>query len=157
MSYPHSVRVQSKTSAASTIQRGTSAQASLAQQPADWQARAISSYRQAQRQALAALPDLLASRVSALTGRPLDPADVFVDADAELASVVVDGVVFRARNHQVVVLRSCVECGITRFESAPLFSRADLGYALGAWQPHCRSCQPEDPSNWLESEAQSIV
>jgi hypothetical protein len=47
-------------------------------------------------------------------------ADVFVDLDAELAIVVVDGVVFRAHNQQVVILRSCAECGITRFESAPL-------------------------------------
>ena len=126
-------------------------QANPTQPSADWQARAISSYRHAQRQALTALPELLATRVSALTGRSIEPEDVFVDLDAELATVVVDGVVFRARNQQVVVLRSCAECGIERFESAPLFSRADLGYALSAWQPLCRNCQPEDPANWLES------
>jgi len=126
-------------------------QAIPAQVPGDWQARAISSYRHAQRQALTVLPELLATRVSALTGRSIDPEDVFIDLDAELATVVVDGVVFRAHNHQVVVLRSCSECGIARFESAPLFSRADLGYALSAWQPRCPSCQPEDPANWLES------
>lgn len=124
---------------------------SPAQPAADWQARVINSYRHVQRQALTALPELLATRVSTLTGRAIDPEDVFVDLDAELATVVVDGVVFRARNQQVVVLRSCAECGITRFESAPLFSRADLGYALSAWQPLCRNCQPEDPENWLES------
>jgi hypothetical protein len=117
---------------------------------ADWQAHAISSYRQAQRQALTALPELLATRVSALTGRSVDPEDVFFDLDAELATVVVDGVVFRARNQQVVVLRSCVECGVERFESRPLFNRANLGYALSAWQPFCHNCQPEDPANWLE-------
>jgi hypothetical protein len=117
-----------------------------APQPADWKARAISSYRHAQRQALSLLPDLLASRVSALTGRTVDPEDVFVDPDTEIATVVVDGVVFRAHDHQVVVLRSCVECGIERFESPPLFSRADLGYALHVWQPSCRNCQPEDPA-----------
>ena len=103
------------------------------------------------RHALTVLPELLATRVSALTGRSIDSEDVFVDLDAELAIVVVDGVVFRARNQQVVVLRSCVECGIARFESVPLYSRADLGYALGVWQPHWGSCQPEDPANWLES------
>jgi hypothetical protein len=70
-----------------------------------------------------------------------------VDLDAELATVVVDNVVFRARNQQVVILRSCAECGITRFESAPLSNCTDLGYALSAWQPHCHSCQPEDPTD----------
>ena len=152
MSYPHSPVAHSAPSAASIARRAPAAlQANPAQQPADWQARVINSYRHVQRQALTALPELLATRVSTLTGRAIDPEDVFVDLDAELATVVVDGVVFRARNQQVVVLRSCAECGITRFESAPLFSRADLGYALSAWQPLCRNCQPEDPENWLES------
>jgi hypothetical protein len=118
-----------------------------AAQPADWKARAISSYRHVQRQALTVLPELLASRVSALTGRTVAPEDVFVDLDTEIATVVVDGVVFRAHHQQVVVLRSCGECGIERFESPPLFSRADLGYALHAWQPSCRNCQPEDPAD----------
>jgi len=121
-------------------------QANPAHSTLDWQARAIGVYHQAQSQALNALPELLATRVSALIGWSINPAEVFVDSAAELATVVVDGVVFRARNQQVVVLRSCAACGITRFESAPLWSRADLGYALSAWQPHCRSCQPEDPA-----------
>ena len=148
MSYPHSAIVHPAPPITTIALRAPApAQVSPAQAPANWQARAISSYRQAQRQALTVLPELLASRVSALTGRSIDPEDVFVDLDAELATVVVDGVVFRARNQQVVVLRSCVECGITRFESSPLFSRADLGYALRAWQPRCGTCQPEDPAD----------
>ena len=122
-----------------------------ASQPIDWQARAVRSYQHAQRQALTILPELLASRVSALTGRSVEPKDVFVDMDAELATVVVDGVVFRAHDQQVFVLRECAECVIERFESPPLYSRADLGYALRGWQPLCSSCQPEDPANWLES------
>ena len=146
MSYPNSAIAHSTKPAAAVARRG-----SAAQLPIHWQARAISSYLHAQRQTLAALPELLATRASALTGRSVGPEDVFVDTDAELATVVVDRVVFRARNQQVVVLRSCVECGIERFESAPLFSRADLGYALSAWQPLCHNCQPEDPANWLES------
>ena len=151
MSYPNSAIAHSKKPVATVARRGIPAQVSAAPPTTDWQAHAISSYRHAQRQALAVLPELLATRVSALTGRSIDPEDVFVDLDAELATVVVDGVVFRARNQQVVVLRSCAECGITRFESAPLFSRADLGYALRGWQPLCDTCQPEDPANWLES------
>jgi hypothetical protein len=122
-------------------------QANPAHTAPDWQARAISAYHHARCQALMVLPELLAARVSALIGRSINPADVFVDLDAELAIVVVDGVVFRAHNQQVVILRSCAECGITRFESAPLSSRTDLGYALSAWQPHCRACQPEDPAD----------
>jgi hypothetical protein len=152
MSYPNNAIAHSTKPAATVAGRTPAAiQVSPVQSPADWQARAISSYRHAQRQALTALPELLATRVSELTGRSVDPEDVFVDLDAELATVVVDDVVFRVRNQQVVVLRSCIECGIERFESAPLWSRADLGYALSAWQPHCRTCQPEDPANWLES------
>jgi hypothetical protein len=159
MSYPYNVIVHSAPPMTANHRHGipTTAgapapmQGSSAEQPADWQARAMIAYRHVQRHALTVLPELLATRVSALTGRSIDAEDVFVDLDAELAIVVVDGVVFRARNQQVVVLRSCVECGIARFESAPLYSRADLGYALSVWQPHCRSCQPEDPANWLES------
>ncbi len=147
MSYPNSAISHLSAPVARIVQQvPSSAQAISAQSPADWQARAISSYRHAQRQALTVLSELLSTRVSALTSRPIDPEDVFVDMEAELATVVVDGVVFRAHSHQVVVLRSCVECGTTRFESAPLFSRADLGYALSAWQPRCSSCQPEDPT-----------
>jgi len=148
MSYPNSAIAHTAAPVAQIARHGSAlVQTSEAQPPADWQARAIRSYRHAQRQALTMLPELLATRVSTLTGRSINPEDVFVDLDAELATVVVDGVVFRARNQQVVVLRSCVECGITRFESSPLFSRADLGYALRAWQPRCGTCQPEDPAD----------
>jgi hypothetical protein len=152
MSYPNTAIAHSAAPAARIAQRGISAQAeSSAQPPADWQARAISSYRQAQRHALIMLPELLATRVAALTGRTIAPEEIFVDPDAEIATVVVDGVVFRAHDQQVVLLRSCAECGIERFESRPLRSRASLGYALSTWQPLCHNCQPEDPANWLEN------
>jgi hypothetical protein len=148
MTYPNSAIAHTGPSAPTVARRALApAHMDPAPQSVDWQARAIGSYRHAQRQELTVLPELLSTRVSALTGRPIDPQDVFVDLDAEIATVVVDGVVFRARRQQVVVLRSCVECGIQRFESPPLFSRADLGYALPAWQPCCRNCQPEDPAD----------
>jgi hypothetical protein len=150
MSYSQSAIAHTKVST-TTIAHRAPAQARSSRPSADWPAHAISAYYYAQRQALAALPTLLATRVSALTGRSITPEDVFVDYDAELAVVVVDGVVFRAHDGQVTVLRSCVECGIERFESAPIFSRADLGYALRGWQPRCQGCQDEDPANWLES------
>src|SRR4051812_18478327 len=112
MSYPHSAIAHTAAPIAPIARRAPApTQVSPAQLPVNWQARAISSYRHAQRQALTVLPELLAARVSALTGRPIDPEDVFVDLGAELATVVVDGVVFRAHNQQVVVLRSCTECG----------------------------------------------
>jgi hypothetical protein len=147
MSYLTSAIVHAAAPMAHIAPHGVPIQANPARSAPDWQARAISSFHQAQCQALNALPELLATHVSALIGRSINPADVFVDLDAELATVVVDGVVFRARNQQVVVLRSCAECAITRFESTPLWSRADLGHALSAWQPHCRTCQPEDPAD----------
>jgi len=143
MSYPTSAIVHAAAPVAHIAPHAVSIQANRARSTTDWQARVISAYHQA----LTELPKLLATRVSALIGWSIDPADVFVDLDAELATVIVDGVVFRAHHQQVVILRACAECAITRFESAPLFSRADLGYALSAWQPCCRSCQPEDPAD----------
>ena len=151
MIYPPSAIVRAAAPLMCIALQANPTQTDSARSAPDWQVRAISAYYQAQRQALNALPDLLATRVSALIGLSINPAEVFVDPDAGLATVVVDGVVFRARNQQVVMLRACAECAITRFESAPLFSRADLGYALSAWQPLCHNCQPEDPANWLES------
>jgi hypothetical protein len=147
MSYLTSTIVHAATPVTLITPQGILMQTNPAHSTPDWHACAISAYHQARCQELNALPELLATRVSALVGQPINPAGVFVDLDAELATVVVDGVVFRVHNQQVVVLRSCVECGIKRFESAPLWSRADLGYVLSAWQPHCRSCQPEDPAD----------
>jgi hypothetical protein len=147
MSYPTSAIVHAAAPVARVAPQGFLTQANPARSAPDWQARAISAYHQATCQVLSALPELLITRVSALIGRSINPSDMFVDLEAELATVVVDGVVFRARNQQVVMLRACAECAITRFESAPLFSRADLGYALSAWQPCCRTCQPEDPAD----------
>jgi hypothetical protein len=147
MSYLTSAIIHAATPVALIIPQGILMQTNPARSTPDWHVCAIRAYHHARCQGLNALPELLATRVSALIGQSIKPADVFVDLDAERATVVVDGVVFRARNQQVVVLRSCVECGIKRFESAPLWSRADLGYALSAWQPHCRSCQPEDPAD----------
>ena len=147
MSYPTSAIVHPAAPVARVAPQGFLTQANPACSTPDWQARAISAYHQATCQLLSALPELLITRVSALIGRSINPSDVFVDLDAELATVVVDGVVFRARNQQVVMLRACTECAIARFESAPLLSRADLGYALSAWQPCCRTCQPEDPAD----------
>ena len=151
MSYLTSAIIHAATPVALITPQAILMQTNPARSTPDWHACAISAYHHARCQVLNVLPELLATRVSTLTGRSISSEDVFVDQDAELATVVVDGVVFRAHNQQVVILRSCVECGIKRFESAPLWSRADLGYALRGWQPRCDSCQDEDSVNWLES------
>jgi hypothetical protein len=65
----------------------------------------------------------------------------------------VDEVVFRLRDRRLVLVRPCAECGNRHFESLPLTTPADLGYALSAWQPLCPHCQPEDPANWLEYQS----
>ena len=88
MSYPNSAIVHTAAPVAQIARHGPALmQTSQAQPPADWQARAIRSYRHAQRQALTMLPELLATRVSTLTGRSINPEDVFVDLDAELATL----------------------------------------------------------------------
>jgi hypothetical protein len=117
----------------------------------DWQVRAVAAYQQAHGRASAALLVALAASVSQLVGRTIAPEAVFVDHDAGIATVVVDGATFRSHGGAAVLLRTCAECGIGYFESAPLTTPADLGYALSAWQPLCQDCQPEDPANWLES------
>jgi hypothetical protein len=114
-----------------------------------WQADAVASYQAALDQERP-LATTLAARIYTLSGRVVSPEAVFVDHEAGRAAVVVDGVTFRMRAGQVVILRSCVECGLGHIESAPLATRADLGYALSAWEPRHPGCEEEDPANWLE-------
>jgi hypothetical protein len=118
-----------------------------------WQEVAIAAYQQSQEHAGFALPAELATRLRALTGRVVAPETIYVDRDAGLATTVVDGVVFRLRREQLSLLRPCVQCGIGHFESPALASRADLGYALNAWQPLCAHCPAEEDSvNWLDAD-----
>jgi hypothetical protein len=121
--------------------------------PGDWKARSVAAYRQAQSLVIATLPDELALRVHSLTGRTLVPESIFVDREAQMATAVVDGEVFRLRNRQLVLVRTYAECGNQQFESPPLATPADLGYALSAWQPLCPDVQPEDPPNWLDYQS----
>ena len=116
----------------------------------DWQASVIASYLEAQEQERP-LAIALATRIYTLAGRAIAPESAFVDREAGLAAAVVDGVTFRMRRGQVTILRACQECGVGRVESAPLATRADVGYALSAWEPRCAGCEEEDPANWLES------
>lgn len=110
----------------------------------DWQARAIVSYQQDQQHVAARLSTELAARLQFLTGRVVGPEAIYVDGEAHLATVNVDGVLFRLREHDLVVVRPCVHCGSGSLASPPITSPADLGYALSAWQPLCPHCAPED-------------
>ncbi len=96
----------------------------------DWKARSVAAYRQAQSQVIATLPAELAFRVHSLTGRTIAPESIFVDPEAQMATAVVDGAVFRLRDRQLVLVGPCAECGNHHFESPPLATQADLGYAL---------------------------
>jgi hypothetical protein len=66
--------------------------------------------------------------------------------------VALDGIVFRLRQGELVLLRPCPECGLGHHESPAIGTLADLGYALSAWQPACQNCAPEDPANWLDHQ-----
>jgi hypothetical protein len=119
----------------------------------DWKARSVAAYRQAQSQEIATLPGELALRVHSLTGRTIAAESIFVDSEAQMASAVVDGAVFRLRDGQLVLVRPYAECGNHHLESAPLATQADLGYVLSAWQPLCPGSQPDDPANWLDYQS----
>jgi hypothetical protein len=120
--------------------------------PQTWHSRAVQAYRQAEREEVAALQAEMVSRIAALIRRDIEAGAVYVERAEQTATIAVDGVVFRLRRGELVLLRPCAECGVGRYESPAIRTLADLGYALSAWQPACQSCQPEDPPNWLERE-----
>ncbi len=150
--HPNNTAHPARQVAARSVTIGQPTVQAPADRASDWQAHAVAAYQQTQRDQAVAMPQTLAARIHALTGRTIALDAIFVDAAAGLATAVLDGEVFRLRGQQVVILRSCSECGNEHFESPPLTTRADLGYALSAWQPLCAHCQPEDPVNWLESD-----
>jgi hypothetical protein len=120
--------------------------------PQTWHGRAVEAYRQAEREEVAALQAEMVSRIAALIRRDIEAASVYVDRAERTATVAVDGVVFRLRSGDLVLQRSCLECGIGRYDSPAIRTLADLGYALGTWQPPCVNCQAEDPANWLDGQ-----
>jgi hypothetical protein len=95
-----------------------------------------------------ALRKELVDRVGMLTGRRVVSSLVGVDGDARVAFVALDGVRFRLRRHEVVLLRPCAYCGTGEFASDPLIAQEDLGHALGVWQPLHRECEVDDPPEW---------
>lgn len=114
----------------------------------DWRAAAIAAYWQDQPDAFSAMVADLRLRLLDLIGRAPDPASVIVNRVARTAQVAIDGIIFRLQGHDLVLLRGCVTCGLHQYVSPPIRSRADLGYALAIWEPHCPDCEPEDPREW---------
>lgn len=86
----------------------------------------------------------LAQEVLALTGHVIGEQVIAVDIGARRASVVIDGVIFLLRGESLRIVRPCAWCGTGRFESDPITSRSDLGYALAIWQPFHPECEPAD-------------
>jgi hypothetical protein len=124
----------------------------MVSRPQTWHSQAVEAYRQAEHEQIAALQAEMVSRVSALIRRNIASESVYVDRAERTATLAIDGIVFRLRHGALALLRPCPECGIGHYESPAIRTLADLGYALSAWQPICRNCQPEDPPNWLERE-----
>ena len=118
--------------------------------PQTWHARAVDAYRQSKTDELSVLREELAAWVAALTQRTVVLDSIYVDEADHSATVALEGVVFQLRRHTLVLLRPCPECGLGAHESPPIQTLADLGYALSAWQPHCRNCAAEDPAGWLD-------
>jgi kynureninase len=118
----------------------------------NWRQAAIAAYRQSEQADLAALREELADRIADLTGRPIAPAAIYADRDAQLAILNVEGTVFRLRNHELAIIRRCVHCGVGHFESPAITTLSELGYALDAWEPRCEHCALEDDANWLDAE-----
>jgi hypothetical protein len=87
----------------------------------------------------------MASRLNALTGSTIAPASIFVEPHTRTAIAVIDQVVFRLTNHELVVVRPCAYCATGHFTSPAIADATDLGYALAEWEPLHDDCAPEDP------------
>jgi hypothetical protein len=116
-----------------------------AKRHSDWQTRAISTYHQAQEKSAVGMLTDLKARIHRLTGRIIAAESIFVEGDASVATVMVDGTRFRLQRQDLVVIRPCTWCGIGHFDSPAITNLGELGYALGVWQPLHTDCQPEDP------------
>ncbi|MEN9933658.1 MAG: hypothetical protein RLZZ387_237 [Chloroflexota bacterium] len=112
--------------------------------PSDWRAVVVDTYLRAEQEDTAALHAVLVRRVAALTGRVVPPEEVFLGRGGRQATAAVDGMVFRLQAGELVVMRPCDSCGVGLIASPAITSRADLGYALGVWQPRCARCGPDD-------------
>lgn len=110
-----------------------------------WQAAALAAY--SKEVGMGDLRAELAARVQALTGCAIPGAAIMLDDNARRATTTVDGVVFQLQGSDLRLLRPCAYCGVGRFASPPIASRADLGHALSDWQPYHAGCAPADPAD----------
>jgi hypothetical protein len=111
-----------------------------------WQSAAVAEYAQELGAGRVHLRAELAARMRALTGCVIPDGAITVDCDARRATATLDGVVFRLRGHDLILLRPCAHCNTGLFESPPLGTRADLGHALSGWEPYHAGCEPVDPA-----------
>lgn len=107
----------------------------------DWQTKAIAEYDE---RAQTRLREQLIRRVLALTGHVVRAQAIGVNAISHSAVATVDGVLFCLSGGKLMVVRSCAHCETGRFESPPIMSLIDLGYALAIWQPYHQECEPTD-------------
>jgi hypothetical protein len=113
-----------------------------------WRAQAVEEYERSLPARRAGLRTEFATRLLALTGRALQPDDLYVDTDGRLAVASTDNASFRLYRHGgLVLVRPCAYCGTGRFESPKISDLPALGYALAAWRPLHEDCEhypPED-------------
>ena len=114
--------------------------ASVAAALPTWREEAIAEARREAAESGLTLRAELASRVRALTARPVAPDTVDAAGEAGLPIVTVDGTTFRLARGTLVVLHPCARCGTGQFASPPIVGVADLGRALDGWQPLHDDC-----------------
>ena len=119
-------------------------------QTQEWRSRAVSLYEQQKDVDATALERELAMRLRRLTGRTLAAGAITFDAEARSATATVDGVRFRLRKGELVVLRPCAVWGQQEYASDRIENVFDLGRALSGWQPLCDQCVSED-EDWSHS------
>ncbi len=117
-----------------------------------WQIEALEEYEESLIPLEVRLRHDLAARVLALTGHRVAPDAIYADAVSQVAVTTVDGIIFKLVKENLVILRSCVQCGCCQFTSMPITNKAELGYVLGEWEPRCLSCQEEDSIYWMYTD-----
>ncbi len=117
----------------------------------NWRMAAIAAYHATERDEVVTLRATLASRVLAFTGYLVPPTSIVVDHETRAATVALDGVVFRLRRGDLMLVRPCASCATGELESTPLLTLADLGQALASWEPRCAHCPEGDADDATSS------
>lgn len=117
----------------------------------NWQARAVDAYRCAEANDSSSPRLALAAAVHNLTGQTIPPETIVEDRKHMLATGTVDGILFRLTRMGLMLLRPCAYCGTGQFESIPLQSEADLGFALAIWRPLHELCLQCDSDEMMET------